>query len=137
MIGLGINLSLSSEHLPEDLRQRVTSIEEATERNIPKNALAAAIVRRFYEEFQHLCEPRGALELVEAYRRKCETIGSAVSVLTGDEVIQGTAMDVTGEGTLVVDTPQGRRSFPQRTWCTFVAGAMFPCLKGGETRAAF
>jgi BirA family biotin operon repressor/biotin-[acetyl-CoA-carboxylase] ligase len=112
VIGLGINLSLSPEHLPEDLRQRVTSLEEATERNIPKNTLAAAIVRRFYGELQHLYEPRGALDLVEAYRRKCETIGSTISVLTGDEVVQGTAMDVTGEGTLVVDTPQGRRLFP-------------------------
>jgi BirA family biotin operon repressor/biotin-[acetyl-CoA-carboxylase] ligase len=65
----------------------------------------------------------GALELVESYRRKCETIGSAVSVLTGDEVVQGTAMDVTREGTLVVDTSQGRRLFP-------AADVVHLCRKG-------
>jgi BirA family biotin operon repressor/biotin-[acetyl-CoA-carboxylase] ligase len=46
-------------------------------------------------------------ELLDRYRKDCVTVGQQISLLRGDQVRHGTALDVDSEGALVVEFTDG------------------------------
>ena len=49
----------------------------------------------------------GKEEMLQEYRSRCVTLGKEISLVRGEEIRHGTALDVEGEGALLVRFPDG------------------------------
>jgi BirA family biotin operon repressor/biotin-[acetyl-CoA-carboxylase] ligase len=70
--------------------------------------LLVAFLRGLEDRYAGLISD-GPEALLAAWRERSATLGRRVRVDLGADEIEGTAVDVTGEGHLVVDTPEGDR----------------------------
>lgn len=94
-----INLNVAQDRLPLELKERATSVAmETGSRADPETALHA-----FLDTLDAVYD-LGPSELLEGYRRRCETLGRPVraSLLPRGEVV-GTATGVDAFGTLLID----------------------------------
>ena len=103
VIGVGLNLTLDvSEY--EELRETATSLRAATGRDVTVTASADAVLRALDEAYrQAVTGP----DLVAAWREVLDTLGSRVTVRSGDGVVTGVAEDVAPDGSLVLRLDDG------------------------------
>ena len=58
--------------------------------------------------WKNLHDPSGILE---RYRNNCITLGQDISLVWGEEIRHGKALDVDDQGALLVEFPDGHREF--------------------------
>jgi BirA family transcriptional regulator, biotin operon repressor / biotin---[acetyl-CoA-carboxylase] ligase len=112
VVGIGINVGWPAgpSDLPPELADVATSIRwetgEAVDREDLLNSLLTALEPRVVD----LGTPDGRARLAAEFRGRCTTLGTRVRVTLADGEFEGTAVDITPEGHLEVDTPAGRRT---------------------------
>lgn len=104
VLGIGINCCQKSEDFPEDLRQIATSLQLCTGHCVDRGAVAAAMLEALERMNRTLTDPQAFLP---RYRSDCITVGQQISLLRGDEVRHGTALDVDDQGALIVQFDDG------------------------------
>lgn len=102
VIGIGINCCQTD--FPEEIRQIAISLEISPS---GRTQLAAALICSLYSMRQQLFTAKDGI--MEDFRHRCITIGQRISILRGDEVRHGKAVDVDNNGGLVVVFPDGHR----------------------------
>ena len=105
VVGIGINVA-AVQRSPE-VAATSTSLEREGGRPDRDGLLAAMIAE--VEHRYGLLVHDGAAELLEAWRRRLDTLGRPVRVELDDETFEGIAVDVEDDGTLRVDTGRGTR----------------------------
>jgi BirA family biotin operon repressor/biotin-[acetyl-CoA-carboxylase] ligase len=110
VVGVGLNVNWPAE-LPDDLAESATSINHVIGRPVDREDLLVAILRRLDRHYASLVAgDRPAV--FDAWRERSATIGRRVRVDLGHDDVEGTAVDVTYDGHLVVLTDEGtRRTF--------------------------
>ena len=104
VIGIGINCNQGAEDFPDEIRHIATSLQLATSKSIDRAAVIAQILVALQNMSENLQNPASALD---RYRADCITIGQEISLVRGDEVRHGKALDVDNEGALVVEFADG------------------------------
>ncbi len=102
VIGLGINCCQTS--FPEDIRQIAISLGISQSQRIQ---LMAELVRMLCSMRQYLFTVKDGI--MEDFRHRCITIDQEISILRGEEVRHGKAVDVDNDGGLVVAFPDGHQ----------------------------
>jgi BirA family biotin operon repressor/biotin-[acetyl-CoA-carboxylase] ligase len=105
VIGIGINVNQSADDLPAT-PYPATSLRLAAGRILDRADLAAALLRalgRLYDGW--LADPRSTYL---RWRDALDTLGREVVVLDGDSAESGRAIDVEPDGTLLLETSDGR-----------------------------
>jgi len=109
VVGIGLNVSQQAGELPGPA---ATSLLLAGAPQADRDPLARALLRElagWYGRWRTTGGDAAACGLAGAYRRDCATLGQPVSVsLPGGDTLRGTAVDVDGDGRLVVDGAGGR-----------------------------
>lgn len=105
IIGIGINRAHSLEDFPEELRSMATSIALETADPPTGAQLAASVILSLKQMWDSLLS--GKEEMLREYRSRCVTLGKEISLVRGEEIRHGTALDVDGEGALLVRFPDG------------------------------
>ncbi|WP_055122627.1 biotin--[acetyl-CoA-carboxylase] ligase [Corynebacterium oculi] len=105
VVGCGINLSLSREELPVAHATSLTLEGIAHDPADVAAGLLDALERRVQQ--WRCADPT----LLGDYRARCTTLGAEVRVERWEEIIEGTAVDVTATGALLVETSRGRQEF--------------------------
>lgn len=105
IIGIGINCCQKAEDFPEDIRSTAGSLSMVAGTEVPRCRVAAAELDALYAMSRRLLTEKEAL--MEQYRKDCITIGQDVSLVRGDEIRHGTALDIDAEGALLVRFPDG------------------------------
>lgn len=105
IIGIGINCNQQPQDFPEGLRSFAGSLRMAAGKPVDRALIAAAMVDSF-------CQMNGTLlthkdAILAAYRRDCITIGQQVSVVRGENVRHGLALDVDDQAALIVQYDDG------------------------------
>lgn len=101
VIGIGINVNHGPGEFPEALRAAASSLFLATGRPTARSELAAALYNRLDRWYRVFRE--GRIEaILAAGRGRSATLGHAVDVLEGGGRWQGTAVDLDGDGALLV-----------------------------------
>jgi BirA family biotin operon repressor/biotin-[acetyl-CoA-carboxylase] ligase len=108
-LGMGLNVQWPAE-LPEDLRAIATALNREAGHDVDRDAVLDAWLAGLADRYGCLAEPGGADELLAAYRTACATLGRDVRVELAFETVLGVAADVDGDGHLLLDTPDGRRT---------------------------
>ena len=105
IIGIGINCCQCETDFAPEIRDIAGSLAMVTGKDIERSAVAAAMMEALQAMDSRLLTHKQ--EMLSQYRKDCITIGQDISLLRGDEVRHGRAVDVDDEGALVVYFPDG------------------------------
>jgi len=106
VLGIGLNANVPAALLPHATPYPVTSLLEQAGGPIDRGHLTVALLRELDHAYAVL---RGnGRERVLAWWRECsDTLGRPVRVETMSRVVEGLAVDVDGDGALLLRTPRG------------------------------
>lgn len=105
VVGMGLNLRWSVGP-PEEIADRAVTLEELAGRSVDRWRVIRAVLARLDRWLTRL-EESGPGPILEAYRRRCVTIGRDITLETPSGLIEGTATGVAGSGALQVATGTG------------------------------
>ncbi|AUX10193.1 biotin--[acetyl-CoA-carboxylase] ligase [Halalkaliarchaeum desulfuricum] len=100
VVGVGINANVDPGVLPPGATSLRGTLGEDVDRQVA--------IRELLDRFHELASDPDAV--LPAWRERAITLGRRVRVETEDGTIEGTAVDVTRPGALVIETPTGRRT---------------------------
>lgn len=105
IIGIGINCRQQEADFSQDIRPIAGSLSMAAGKSIDPAAVAAAMLASLWQMDAVLLTHKR--EMLAQYRRDCITVGQDVSLLRGEDVRYGHALDVDDSGALVVRLADG------------------------------
>ena len=105
VIGIGINCCQQEGDFPEDIRNIAGSLSSVSGQQIDRIKVAAAMVDALYRMDATLLTEKA--HILNRYRWDCITLGQEISLVRGDEVRHGTALDIDDDGALIVRFPDG------------------------------
>jgi len=111
VIGVGINVNISREEFPEDLRDIAASLSEINGENISRVQFFRAVLEEFDKLYLQVSE-NGFDDVLNRWKKYNVTLGKNIRVISvGDsENFTGKAVCLNEDGALVVETADGLRS---------------------------
>ena len=105
IVGIGVNCCQKPEDFPPEILGTACSLQTMTGKPIDRARVAAAMMDALFRMDKDLFSGKEAL--LAQYRRDCVTIGREISLVRGDSIRHGKALDVDDEGALIVAFPDG------------------------------
>ena len=105
ILGIGINCGQIETDFDGNIRSMATSVRMVTGQNASRERLIAEMVKALEAMDKALLTSPAAI--LERYRADCITLGQDVSILRGDEIRHGRALDIDAEGGLIVRYDSG------------------------------
>ena len=105
IIGIGINCCQQISDFAPDIQHIAGSLSMVTETEIDRSKVAAAMMDALHRMSETLLTGKDAM--LNSYRAGCITIGQDISLVRGEEVRHGHAIDVDEAGALIVRFPDG------------------------------
>lgn len=99
ILGVGVNVNLSVDDLPAEIRDSATSLSQVTGRSVDRSEVLIEFLGAFGPRYSGLTG-----QALSEYRGLCETLGKRVRVETGKGFVEGIASDVSETGALILDT---------------------------------
>lgn len=109
IVGIGINVNLQQEDIPEELTQRIDSLARIKGDDIDPNKVAAGIAAGF-EKTSALLKPETSEQLTSRWKELSITIGQNIITEVSGRKLEGKAIDITDSGALVVESIDGTRT---------------------------
>src|SRR6185369_11473958 len=107
ILGLGVNLNMSSEQFPTDLRSPATSLLIETGHPVGRVCFAAQMLRELDMLYAGFLA-NGFLQVREEWQQRCNAHGREVVVSNGGAaVVRGMFGGIDGDGALLVRQPDG------------------------------
>ena len=106
IVGIGVNVSQSERDFDGEVAQLATSLLRETGENVPRAALAAAMIEEL-DALYAAMQAGGTGDYLAEYRRRCVTLGREVQLLWQDARERVTALDVDDGLGLVVRRADG------------------------------
>ncbi|MFO8101956.1 MAG: biotin--[acetyl-CoA-carboxylase] ligase [Dehalococcoidia bacterium] len=106
IIGIGLNVNITSETFPPQVREEATSLMQAGGKQIPRVKLLQCILAELealYDEFTE----SGFENLRQQWKKLSNTIGSEVTVSSSTEHLVGRAVDIDRDGALILQQKDG------------------------------
>lgn len=100
---MGIGINLTTQVFPDEIKGKAGAL--SADSRVDRNQLAAELLVALLE----MVENYEGGSYLDEYRRRCFLLGRFVSVRTGQEMIEGTAVDITKAGALVVEDGEHHR----------------------------
>lgn len=109
VLGIGLNVRLSQEALPEELKERVTWLEALTGMPVNPNMLVAQIALQLEHAYDILRNDgdRASSRIIDEWKKRTVTLGREVQVTSGNTAFRGTATDIDASGALLVRNADG------------------------------
>ncbi|HHP50506.1 MAG TPA: biotin--[acetyl-CoA-carboxylase] ligase, partial [Moorella mulderi] len=106
VVGIGLNVNLENSDFPEELRGTATSLLLSLHKKIPRVALLQEILGSL-EKIYELWQEEGFDPVRRAWKEASCILDREVEIRSGDGVYRGIALDIDGEGALLVRTGEG------------------------------
>lgn len=103
--GIGINVNMEAFY--EELADKATSMYIESGRKYTRNEIISTLMNEF-EYFYKKFLNEGLQSLLDEYKKHCITLGRNVNVIFKKENVTGRAIDVDENGTLIVETENGK-----------------------------
>ncbi|NLL82533.1 MAG: biotin--[acetyl-CoA-carboxylase] ligase [Tissierellia bacterium] len=108
VMGIGINVNLDRNEIPEDLQDKATSLKIESKDEINRKKLMALILNKFEKFYLPFKEDGEILQAIEVCRKNSAVIGNEVQILNGSTKKLGRALDINDAGELVVEFTDGK-----------------------------
>ncbi len=103
ILGLGINLTHQSTDFPEELQTKASSLLIESNQIIRRADFLVDWIQTFQKNLS-----RPFNEMIELWKLKCLNLGQSILVNTAQGPIQGTALDLESNGTLLLRDDHGK-----------------------------
>jgi BirA family biotin operon repressor/biotin-[acetyl-CoA-carboxylase] ligase len=108
LLGIGLNLNLSADDVPPELRERAISVYIATGRRCDRVAVANSLFLRLNTRYMET-ESRGFAAVQPAWERYSALTGKRVVVVDAGTREEGVVTGIDSDGALLLDTGNGVR----------------------------
>lgn len=105
IVGIGLNVCQKTMDFDPEIRATATSLALILDQKVARQAVFDAILHEIYRMDQHLLTDKFAI--MDRYRKDCITLNRQISVVRGDEVRHGLALNVMDNGALLVRYDDG------------------------------
>ena len=102
VLGIGINVKEPKGGFPKEIKDIATSIFKDANTDV-RSQLIAEILERFWDYYQVLCEKT----YMEEYKRRSFLIGRRITVISGEERRDATALEINDDCQLKVRMDDG------------------------------
>jgi BirA family biotin operon repressor/biotin-[acetyl-CoA-carboxylase] ligase len=106
ILGIGVDVNLSTNEFPAELRKTATSLKIETGKTISRPELATTILRELDHDYAHVCGNFFA-DVADEWEAHCTTIGRAVTIQIGGRRVRGRAESLDDDGALLLRTEHG------------------------------
>jgi BirA family biotin operon repressor/biotin-[acetyl-CoA-carboxylase] ligase len=120
LLGIGINLNLPKEQIPEDLRDKATSVLAATGKTCDRSTFAAKLFSRLDTRYMETLSA-GFAAIRPVWERYSALTGRRVTVVDGQNRLHGTVLGIGPDGVLLIES-EGR-TIPVLTGDVSIEGA--------------
>lgn len=103
ILGIGINISVDREQLPDDLKNKVGGLSNHSSGTINRNDLTVSIIDNFLAIYQDI----NSREFLEDYRERCFVLGKTITFKQKQEQIRAIAEGIDDDGGLIVRLQDG------------------------------
>jgi BirA family biotin operon repressor/biotin-[acetyl-CoA-carboxylase] ligase len=101
VIGTGINVNMDPQLFPAEFRDTATSIKKELGQEVSRIRLLSAYLKSM-ETLYRIYLEQGLSPIIEEWKAWSITLGQSVTLTSGHEVFRGRAIDIAGNGGLVV-----------------------------------
>ena len=112
VIGIGINVNISRDEFPEELRPIAASLSEMNGGEISRVKFFRAVLEEFDKLYRQV-KTSGFGKTLELWKKYNVTLGKnirVISAMNDGETFTGKAVDLNADGALVVETSQGLKT---------------------------
>jgi BirA family biotin operon repressor/biotin-[acetyl-CoA-carboxylase] ligase len=106
ILGIGFNLNVDLEQLPEEIGRTSTSLKEEIGRWTSEEEFVSLFLRKFDVKYSQIGK-EGSSQVLNRWRELSTSLGSRVAIRTVTGVFVGTTLDVDEDGALIVETDHG------------------------------
>lgn len=107
IIGIGVNVNLEEDEIPEELREKATSLKIFSGKSVDKEKLLELILDYFEEFYIPFKENGDIVQVLDICRKNSSVMGREIKVIKGNDVRVGEALDINEDGELVVAFEDG------------------------------
>jgi BirA family biotin operon repressor/biotin-[acetyl-CoA-carboxylase] ligase len=107
-VGVGLNVAWP-DAVPVELRDVATAVNRHSDTSVDREDLLTALLHGLDRRYGELLGAGGQAAIAAAWRQRSATLGRRVRLDLGVDDVTGTAIDVDGEGHLVLECDDGRR----------------------------
>jgi len=107
IVGLGMNVNISHENFPPDLRDKATSILMETGKTFPRVTLLRAYLEE-HEKYYELFTLNGFGPVLNRWKQLADIIGRRITVDLMEHRYTGEVLDIDREGFLILRDHEGR-----------------------------
>lgn len=107
IIGIGVNVNLDENDIPEDLRYKATSIKIEQGKKVDRKKLTASILNEFEKLYTVFKKDGDISGVIDILKENSALIGKEIRVIRGNQEKFGIAKDINDKGELVVEFDMG------------------------------
>jgi BirA family biotin operon repressor/biotin-[acetyl-CoA-carboxylase] ligase len=107
VMGIGINVNLKKEDLPEDLKDIATSLALESGKYIDRKLLLAHVLNIFEELYSEFVEKGSIKETIDICRENSMLIGQEIQLVNRGKITIAKAIDISEQGELVIENCNG------------------------------
>ncbi len=104
--GIGINVNMDLDVLPDVVKEVATSIKMETGRLFSRAEIIQKVLNEINDWYNILKEKRHS-EITSQWEQLTSTLGRNVEIIIGSEALKGIAESITDEGLLILRLPSG------------------------------
>ncbi len=105
--GVGINANNDVDDFPSEFRHSATTVKTELGREVSRVAVVINLLEELEKSYRFFTSGKFEIVLRE-WRDLARTIGKEVRILTHNKTIEGTALDIDGDGALLLQLKDGR-----------------------------
>ena len=106
ILGIGINVNMTLEMIPEEMRSIVTSLREELGYDISRVEFLSALLREVGREYQAFLTG-GTERILREWEEFAQMVGTVVEMKSFHEVIRGRVKGIDTDGALLLSAPDG------------------------------
>lgn len=101
VIGIGIDVNISAEEMPEDIKDIATSLSQITGKKVSRLKLLNKLLYHL-EQLYIMAQKHNFAPILDEWRKYSITLNQEIKVISGNDVAYGKAVDIDDDGALLV-----------------------------------
>lgn len=101
VIGIGIDVNISAEEMPEDIKDIATSLSQITGEKVSRLKLLNKLLYHL-EQLYIMAQKHNFAPILDEWRKYSITLNQEIKVISGNDVTYGKAVDIDDDGALLV-----------------------------------
>lgn len=110
VVGIGINVNIDKDSIPEELSSVATSIKKEVGKEVSKGELLIRLLSNFEELYEELIDYGTIINSINICRDSSVLIGKRIKVILKGQEVEREAIGITNEGELLVSDDMGNVS---------------------------